>query len=134
MKLAQLTVLSYAQNVRSKTVSLKIRYGDFTTVSVQETFKNYISNADDLYEKSVYLLKKKYKNDNGIRLIGISCDKLEDRDLPVQKDMFDYAGEKKAKLEKAIFEMQQKKPSLKLTKARLIEEEQNNRFHRDRNG
>jgi DNA polymerase-4 len=108
------------ENVRSRTVALKIRYDDFTTVSIQSTQERYIMNADDLFARCQALFTKKWEKGRGIRLLGVGCDKLEDKSNPVQKDLFDFGEEKKAKVEEAIYKMENKNPGLAVTKARLL--------------
>lgn len=115
----------HKENVRTHTLALKIRYEDFTTVSVQETFELPVSNADDIFEKTKRLFYKKYTAPKGIRLLGVSADKLEKKTNPVQQDFFNNANEKKARLEEAIFRMEQKNPELKLKKARLLDADKN---------
>lgn len=108
------------ENVRSRTVALKIRYDDFTTVSIQSTQDRFIMNADDLFARCQALFTKKWEKGRGIRLLGVGCDKLEDKSTPMQKDLFDFGEEKKAKVEEAIYKMENKNPGLALTKARLL--------------
>lgn len=131
MELSQILLRRlYSENFKSRTVAVKIRYENFTTVSVQETSDLPIMNADDLFERSKKLFYKKYVDGKGIRLLGLSLENLEDKNLPFQTELFGSKNQKKAKLEKAIFELERKNPSVKIKKARLIEEEQNIHFHR----
>ncbi|MBS7241086.1 MAG: DNA polymerase IV [Treponema sp.] len=137
----------HSENVRSRTASIKIRYDDFKTVSIQETSDIAITNADDLYERCKRLLEKKYDKNKGIRLLGVCVSNIEKNSEPTQGSLFDFGDAKKAKVERAIFNMENKNPALKLRKARLIdverkklgnaststEGEQNSRFHRGPN-
>ena len=109
----------HREHVRSKTVSLKIRYEDFTTVSVQQSSEYPVSNADDLYERCKSLFAKKWTAGRGIRLLGVACQNVENKSVPVQRSLFASTDEKKAKLEEAIFAMEDKHPELKVRKARL---------------
>lgn len=111
---------SLKEKVRSSTVFLKIRYEDFSTVSVQATSERYVSSIDDLFERAKALLRKKRDASLGIRLLGIGLQNLEDESKPRQKELFDFGEEKKRKLEEAILKAQEKDPSLKITKARLL--------------
>lgn len=132
----------HKEMVRSRTVALKIRYDDFKTVSIQETSEIPVTNADDLYERSRRLLEKKYDRNKGIRLLGVCVSNIEKNNEPSQGLLFDFGDAKKAKVERAIFNMENKNPALKLRKARLInmerkkltsdstEGEQNSQFHR----
>ncbi len=121
MQLAE-TVLwrMHDENVRSRTVALKIRYEDFTTVSVQETQDVPVRTADDLFERSKKLFEKKYERGRGIRLLGLSVDHVESRDTPFQGQLFDDGVTKKSKVEDAIFSLQKKHPELSVRKARLL--------------
>ncbi len=110
----------YKENAASRTVALKIRYEDFTTVSIQETSDFPVANTEDLFERCKRLFSKKYENGRGIRLLGVACENVEDKAIPQQKMLFDFENdEKKAKVEAAIYAMQQKHPDLKISKARL---------------
>ncbi|MCQ2240571.1 DNA polymerase IV [Treponema sp.] len=132
----------HKEMVRSRTVALKIRYDDFKTVSIQETSEIPVTNADDLYERCRRLLEKKYDRNKGIRLLGVCVSNIEKNNEPSQGLLFDFGDAKKAKVERAIFNMENKNPALKLRKARLInmerkkltsdstEGEQNSQFHR----
>ena len=111
---------SLREKVRSSTVSLKIRYEDFTTVSVQATSERYVSSVDDLYERTKALFEKKYDSRLSIRLLGVCLQNLEDENTPLQRELFDFGEEKKRKLESAILKAQEKNPGLKITKARLL--------------
>ncbi|WP_407396847.1 DNA polymerase IV [Treponema sp.] len=122
----QLIWRMHAENVRSRTISIKIRYEDFKTVSIQETSENPVTNADDLYERCRRLLEKKYDRSKGIRLLGVCVSNVEKSSEPTQGFLFDFGDAKKAKVEQAIFNMENKNPALKLRKARLIDIERRN--------
>ena len=111
---------SLREKVRSLSVSLKIRYEDFTTVSAQETSGRYVSSVDDLFERAKNLLKKKRDARRGIRLLGVAMQNIEDDSSPRQQELFDFGEEKKHRLESAILRAQEKDPALKITKARLL--------------
>lgn len=111
---------SLREKVRSSSVALKIRYEDFSTVSVQSTSERYVSSVDDLFERAKSLLEKKCDSKLGIRLLGVGLYNLEDEESPRQQELFDFGEEKKRKLESAILKAQEKDPALKITKARLL--------------
>ncbi len=110
----------FTEKWTSKTAHVKIRYEDFTTVSVQETSTRAISSADDLYMRVKKLFDKKYENGRGIRLIGIAAQNLENTSLPTQQELFDSGDKKKAAIEKTVIELQKKNPGLQIQKARLL--------------
>lgn len=110
----------HQEKMCSRTCAVKIRYDDFSTVSIQETSEMNIANSDDLYERCMRLFEKKYDDKKSIRLIGISVEKLESTSIPQQETLFDFGNKKKSKVEKAIFDMESKNPALKMKKARLL--------------
>ncbi len=110
----------HREKVRSYTVALKIRYEDFTTVSVQATGSSPVTNADDMFERCKALFSKKYTAGKGIRLLGVACENVESRSEPVQQSLFDFGEEKRAKVEEAVYAMQDKNPRISIRKARLF--------------
>lgn len=110
----------HRENVHSRTLALKIRYDDFTTVSIQQTGERNFSSVDDLFERCVNLFYKKYNKESGIRLLGVSADKVEDNSIPSQKELFDFGEEKKSKIEKTILKLEDKLPGVKIQKARTL--------------
>lgn len=112
----------HQEKLCSRTCSVKIRYDDFSTVSIQETSEINIANSDDLYERCIRLFEKKYDDKKSIRLIGISVEKLESTSIPQQETLFDFGNKKKSKVEKAIFDMESRNPALKMKKARLLKD------------
>lgn len=112
----------HQEKLCSRTCAVKIRYDDFSTVSIQETSEINIANSDDLYERCIRLFEKKYDDKKSIRLIGISVEKLESTSIPQQETLFDFGNKKKSKVEKAIFDMESRNPALKMKKARLLKD------------
>jgi len=121
MQLSQTVMFRlHREGFHTQTISLKIRYEDFTTVSVQETSDFAIVSADDLFKRCVNLFSKKYEIGRGIRLLGVSAQNVEGNDKPVQKNLFDMGDEKRAKLEKTILSIEDKHPGVKIQKARIL--------------
>ncbi len=112
----------FTEKWTSKTAHVKIRYEDFTTVSIQETSTRAISSCDELFTRVKALFDKKYENGRGIRLIGVSTQNLEDSTLPSQQDLFDFEDKKKATVEKTVIEMKKKNPGIQISKARLMKD------------
>ncbi|MBO4404652.1 MAG: DNA polymerase IV [Treponema sp.] len=110
----------HAEKVRSCTIALKIRYGDFTTVRIQETYSSPVTNAHDFFEKCRLLLSKKLDASKGVRLLGVAFENVEKKSTPVQQELFDFGEKKRAKLEEAIYNLEDKNPAIKITKARLL--------------
>lgn len=100
-----------------RTVGIKLRYGDFTTTTIQETPLMPIYSAADVYEIAKKLLHKRYSGE-GIRLLGLFLSQLYEGEEVEQRDLFDESQEKRRNLEKAILEL--KKKGNVLQKARLL--------------
>ncbi len=109
------------QNITGKTVAIKIRYEDFTTVSAQATGGQNITSVEDLYERTVEIFRKKYEAGRGIRLLGITINNTTDTDAEKQGMLFDFGEAKRKALEKSILKIQQKNPGIKIHKARLLD-------------
>lgn len=103
-----------------KTISLKIRYEDFSTVSVQETLDEYITSTDFLFSRVKNLFEKKVIHSKGIRLLGVGISNLEYTSEIHQQNLFDFGETKKQAVENAIMKIQGKNPELKIVKARLL--------------
>ena len=104
----------------SKTAFVKLRYDDFTTVSIRETRASEITSTDELYERVCTLFEKKYEAGRGIRLLGVGAEKIATLDAPRQQELFDFGEKKKQAVEKAILHLSQKHPDVKVHKARLL--------------
>ena len=102
---------------QSRTVSIKIRYGDFSTAGARETSANPVSTLNDLYDRLVNLFRKKYQPGRGIRLIGAGLLNLESGGVR-QGDLFDTGNEKERRLENAILEINKKFPGAVLRRGR----------------
>lgn len=109
------------ENGFSRTVMVKIRYEDFTTVSIQQTYPTSILTIDTLFNCAKELFERKFENGRGVRLIGIALCNIENEERPYQQSLFDDDNEKKQKVEKAILNLEKKHPEIKIRKARTFE-------------
>ena len=109
------------ENGFSRTVQVKIRYEDFSTVSIQQTYPQSILTLDSLYEAAKELFEKKYERGRGIRLLGIALENIEKTERSYQPGLFDDGNEKKQNVEKAILKLEKKHPEIKIHKARMLE-------------
>lgn len=109
------------ENGFSRTVQVKIRYEDFSTVSIQQTYPQSILTLDSLYSAAKELFEKKYERGRGIRLLGIALENIENKEETYQQGLFDDNNEKKQKVEKAILNLEKKHPEIKIHKARMLQ-------------
>jgi DNA polymerase-4 len=107
------------QSCISRTVSVKIRYEDFSTEICRRTYGTPVNSLNELYERVMTVFREKYKKGRGIRLIGAGLMNLEDCDLR-QAELFNTQSEKEHKLEKSILEINKKFPKAALKRGRSL--------------
>ena len=126
---AETTILQLCQGVMfrllrensfSKTVMIKIRYEDFTTVTIQEKSDRNILTTDTFYSIARELFEKKYDRRRGLRLLGVGFENITDKEKDIQMELFDDGSEKKQAVERAILTLEKKHPEIKIQKARLL--------------
>ena len=103
---------------QSSTVSLKIRYEDFSTEGVRETFSDPVSTLNDFYKKALDLFHRKYRKGRGIRLIGAGFMNLKKEKTSGQGDLFDTGNEKERRLEETILRINAKHPGAAVRRSR----------------
>lgn len=103
----EVTFRALDEGFMAKTVGVKIRYGDFTTTSIQATPTEGIYNSGEVYALAKELFWKKY-NGSGIRLLGLGLYQMYEGDSPEQGELFAEDREKRRKLEKTILSLQKK--------------------------
>ena len=109
------------EGLSGKTVHLKIRYADFTTVSIQETLDEPINDTGDLFGRATRLFKKKYERGNPIRLLGVGIHNVQEGRERAQISLFDTGeAQRKRKVELAVHELARKRGKRLVTKARLV--------------
>jgi DNA polymerase-4 len=108
-------------NLSGRTVHLKIRYSDFRTVSIQETFDRSVTDTGDLFTRAKGLLGKKLERTVPVRLLGVGLFNVVDEPLPEQQDLFESGNSKKQrKVEEALLALSRKRGKKMVTRARLI--------------
>lgn len=109
----------FAEDGKSRTVSIKYRYSDFSTFSCQNTLSHFVLSAEELYKTGLDLIKAKWNPRIPLRLIGIGFDKVQSGEGS-QKELFPTAYERKGLVEKAVFNMQKKAGDATPVKASLL--------------
>jgi DNA polymerase-4 len=102
---------------QTRTVSIKIRYEDFSTEGARETSDDPVSTLNDLYKRLQSLFHKKYKSGRGVRLLGAGLMNLESARAH-QSDLFNTGNEKERRLEQSILEINKKFPSAAVKRGR----------------
>ena len=103
---------------QSATVSLKIRYSDFSTEVMRETFQNPIFTLNDFYKHVLDMFHRKYQKGRGIRLIGAGLMNLQAESSARQGDLFGEKNEKERRLEESILKINAKHPGAALRRGR----------------
>jgi len=109
-----------SSKTQSATVSLKIRYSDFTTETVQETFRDPILTLNDFYKRIMDLFRRKYQKGRGVRLIGAGFMNIEKESNTRQGDLFDQDSEKERRLEESILKINEKHPNAAVHRSRSV--------------
>ena len=107
-----------SSGAQSATVSIKIRYSDFSTEGIRETFRNPVLTLNDFYGYALDLFHKKYRKGMGIRLIGAAFMNLETEITMRQGDLFDTPNKKERLLEESILKINNKYPGAALRRGR----------------
>lgn len=64
-------------NISGKTISLKVRYDDFETITRALTFPSYVRETKVIYETALKLMKDTEAGARKVRLLGISVSNLD---------------------------------------------------------
>lgn len=89
-----------------KTVKLKIRWSDFTTLTRQVTLPTSTDNEDEIFRTAVRLMKTVRAQNQAVRLIGVGVSGIGS---PVrQLSLWDAGSEKSRKLQEVVDQLQEK--------------------------
>jgi nucleotidyltransferase/DNA polymerase involved in DNA repair len=75
------------KGLSGKTVTLKLRYSDFTTITRQTTRREALEDGSDIYQLARGLLRKFRDSKRKIRLIGVSVSSLESENESARRQM-----------------------------------------------
>ena len=93
-------------DLAGKTVKLKIRWTDFTTLTRQTTVPGTTDNDDEIFSIALKLMKTVRVPNQAVRLIGVGVSGLG---APVrQLGLWDAGSEKSRKLQEVVDELQEK--------------------------
>ena len=93
-------------DLAGKTVKIKIRWPDFTTLTRQVTLPTSTDNEDEIYRAAVKLMNTVRKPNQAVRLLGVGVSGIG---APVrQLSLWDVGSEKSRKLQEVVDELQEK--------------------------
>ncbi len=104
----------------SRTVTVKLRYGDFTTISCRSTQGRPLSSAEELHRVGTELLAAKWDRSQPLRLVGIGFEDVRGEEEPVQPELFPSEFDRKGIVEKTVFSLRKKNPRGAPVKASLL--------------
>lgn len=93
-------------NLAGKTIKLKLRWPDFTTLTRQTTLSSPTDQDDEIERVALELLKAVRKPNQAVRLIGVGVTGLGE---PIrQLGLWEMGSEKQRKLQEAVDELREK--------------------------
>jgi DNA polymerase-4 len=94
------------ENLAGKTIKLKLRWPDFTTLTRQTTLTNPTDMEDEIAKTALELMKSVRKPNQAVRLIGVGVSGLG---APVrQLGLWDMDSERSRKVQEALDALQEK--------------------------
>ncbi|NLI91941.1 MAG: DNA polymerase IV [Peptococcaceae bacterium] len=105
------------ESLKAKTISLKVRFADFRTVSRSKTLDSYTSLDQDIYAQANYLFQE-LRLSQPVRLIGVSVHNLVPEES--QQSLFETANPEKEKLAKTMDTIKERFGENSITLARLL--------------
>jgi DNA polymerase-4 len=106
------------ENMAARTVQLKLRYADFTTITRRKTLREPTQDELVLYRVAEQLLLAQNLKGKRIRLIGVGGSTLAKPEI--QMELFERTAEKRARLAKSIDEIRTKLGPSAVKRARNV--------------
>jgi len=107
--------------LKGKTVTLKIRFPDFKTITRSRTLFDETYRDDIIYKEAVQLFYKNFSGEQSIRLMGITMSGLaQENQVKKQISLFTDEQDKSQELYQALDKINTKYGRKTVTRARLI--------------
>lgn len=94
------------KNLRGRTVQIKVRWSDFTTLTRQTTLPQSTNAFDQIFKTAQELLDQVWEEGRMVRLIGVGVHKLDTH--AHQLGLWDTEVQKDLKLRETLHELQEK--------------------------
>ena len=108
------------QQSRARTVTLKVRFSDFKTITRSVTFPQATDNYRMLYEAADELLRKTHFGAQRARLIGLAAGNLRDGSGVAQLNLFDDTPQRSCQLDRACDRIIERFGTCAITPASLM--------------
>jgi DNA polymerase-4 len=121
----ELSYRLWAEGFKSRTLALKLRLHDFTTLTRRRSRGSYYLSSSEAFKDALALLETAWDGRTEIRLLGLCFADLERGAAPAQGELFGEAGlpgegsARSRRAEGAVFEIERKGLG-KVTRARLL--------------
>jgi DNA polymerase-4 len=103
----------------SQVVCLRLRYADFTTVSVQKKIGHPVASIEECHSLALRLLTQKWDGRTPVRLIGIGFDQVR-RTEHGQNELFEAPDARRNRMEHAVMGIRGKFSAAAIGKASLL--------------
>ncbi|WP_461858234.1 DNA polymerase IV [Arthrobacter sp. C152] len=107
----------------ARTVALKLRYADFSTVTRSRTVQTPVDSAHSIYSVAQQLLASLGPRAMAVRLVGVRAEQLEDASRTSRQLSFDRRDENWRAAEQALDEVTRRFGSKSILPARLMDPE-----------
>lgn len=114
----EIALRAWREQVRSRTVFIKLRYSDFRTLNPRKTVPACFKESGVLWSTARDLFRSAWSG-NPVRLLGLGLGNLEEIKPESQGELFPTGDDRRARVERAVFELERKGVG-KVTRARLI--------------
>jgi len=109
------------EKVRARTVTVKLRYEDFSTLTRRTTFGEAIDTSESIFPVALDLIKGLFQKGMRVRLIGVAASNLlTNSGNGAQLDLFRQISQKEQKLAKAVDDVARRFGGQAITRATLI--------------
>ena len=108
------------QHLVAQTVRIKLRFANFSTVTRQLTLEQPTDQGQMIYERARQLLGRNWRDGQMLRLLGVGVSGLLDGG-GYQLDLFDRSDQRRARLDRALDDIQARFGREAITRASLLE-------------
>lgn len=105
-------------SMRGRTITLKLRHSDFTTLTRSATLLRPTDLDQVIYDQAMQILRREWRPGMRLRLVGVSISNLTPR-LPSQLHLFDQREAKLSRLNRAVDEIRERYGNRALQRASL---------------
>jgi nucleotidyltransferase/DNA polymerase involved in DNA repair len=105
------------EELQARTIAIKLRWPDFTTITRQTTLTQPTDSASDIYQAAAALLTAALKRGAQVRLLGVRATNLM---AGRQLSLFDVDDQKRSRLDKAVDEIRDRFGPKVIRRAALI--------------